>query len=110
MAIDVTVEEKERFKTHISHKYIDAITTNLEDRFPNTDTSSFLVFDPQKTPDDKAEDFSSYGDDDIYILACHFNQTIDDGLGSRKCLLTSEVMQSLVQEEIALLHSETLDW
>ena len=51
LAIDVTLEEKERFKTHISHKYIVSITTNLEDRFPNTDTSiigSFSVFDPKK--------------------------------------------------------------
>ena len=55
LAIDVTLEEKERFNTHVSHKYIDAITTNL-DRFPNTDTSligAFSVFDPQKTPNAK---------------------------------------------------------
>ena len=122
LEIDVTLEKKERFKTHISHKYIDAITTNLEDCFPNTDTSiigSFSVFDPQKTPHEKAEDFFTYGDDDIDILACHFNQTIDkealvlEWIGFKEMLAnqftqlsSSEVMQHLVQEEIALLYPE----
>ena len=74
---------------------------------------------PKKTPDEKAEDFFTYGDNDIDILACHFNQTIDKEalvlkwIGFKEMLAnqftqlsSSEVMQYLVQEEIALLYPE----
>ena len=69
-------------------------------------------------PNEEA-DFSNYGDKNIDVLASHFNQTIDEEalalewIGFKEMLISqftqlssSQVMQSLLQEEVAPLYPE----
>ena len=68
---------------------------------------------------EEAEDFFTYGDDKIDILESHFNETIDkealvlEWIGFKEMLVSqftqlssSQVMQSLLQEEVVPLYPE----
>ena len=81
--------------------------------------SAFSVFDPQKLPDKETEDFFTYGNDQIDVLASHFNQTLDaealalEWIGFKEVLAiqftqlsSSQVMQSLLQKDFVPLYPE----
>ena len=118
--IHFTPENKEAFEHQIAHKYVDAVVSNLEDRFPDTKLlSAFSVFDPQQVPQENEAEFGTYGNEHIDTLSDNFQLTIDketleiEWLSFKEMfknqvaeLSTTEVMHSLIKPSVSTIYPQ----
>ena len=106
---------KEQFKSSIERKYIKALITGLENRFPDvTDLSSFSIFDPTKLPSNEQE-FTVYGVNKLeHIVATYGNGPNPDVDGGEcesewecfKTLIRTSYSHFTMREMVSLLSTD----
>ena len=89
--ITPTDAQKQEFKSSVQVKYIQAIVTQLQNRFPDVDyLDAFSIFDPQKLTisDSDDDELAAYGQERLEYLKSAYGDGVNPGVDSDEC--TSE--------------------
>ena len=89
--------QKEQFKSTVQDKYIQAIITGLEDRFPDVaDLAAFSIFDPEKLPS-TPEEFAVYGEEKLTSLLTVYAEGPNADVDREECESEWECFKMLIQ-------------
>ena len=104
--IKVSEVEKKNFKQNVKVKFLSSLVSHLESRFPNSEVLTALaVLDPANTP----ADFVFYGEEEVALLATHFDVESNDLLSEWthfRELMNSTFKESTFEQSLKTVHSQ----
>ena len=93
--ITATDAQKQQFKSSVQVKYIQAVVTELQNRFPDVDNlDSFCIFDPQKLPT-TSDELGVYGQERIECLQNAYGEGANPDADSAECISEWEGLKRL---------------